>query len=572
MTQTPVSNLQASLTLTEFVDIVGIYPSRDGGGSGPFLGSIGIFAGPEPFIFDAPAEGQILSIEQNTALFSILGTDFGGNGINNFALPNLGGLEMIGAGGGPGLSTFDLGETVGQTSYDLTTAQLPPSLGGTSAPIDNYQPSLAVNYVINTEGIYPADGLTLNSLGVVSAFLGNFAPTEGELLCDGQLLSISQNTALFSLLGTTYGGNGVTDFALPDLRGRDIVGSGDGFLLGQQVGTANVNLTNANSPLGSDAPINNQQPGLVLNYYIALTGIYPSEGVAGNTANQQTPFIGQIVASAANIPDPNGWALCDGQSLSISQNTALFSLLGTTYGGNGTTNFALPDLEGRTVLGSGGSNGLGTAGEDNGANTVTLTSDNVGCYVTGTRILTNRGDVEVERLKVGDLLVTTSGESKPIKWIGRRKVAARFADPLQSWPVRIKASALSDAVPSRDLLLSPDHAILVNDLLIQAGALVNGTSIIRETNVPETFFYFHVELDDHSLILAENAPAETFVDNVDRMAFDNWAEHEALLPGGNAITEMHYPRAKAQRQVPRCIREELAERGMALYCPPAVAA
>jgi microcystin-dependent protein len=374
MAQTPVSTLQPALALTEFVDENGVFPSEDGGGSGPFIGSIGIFAG-ESFLFDTLAEGQTYSISSNTTLFSILGTDFGGNGTSNFDLPNLGGIETIGAGQGAGLSFVVLGQTLGQTSYDLTTAQLPSSLGGTSAAIDEQQPSLGLNYVINTQGVFPGDSLTLNSLGVVSAFAGNFAPG-GELFCDGQLLPISEYTALFSLIGTTYGGNGTTTFALPDLRGRDIVGAGDGFTLGEQVGSANVNLTNANSPLGSDAPIHNQQPGLVMNYYIALQGIFPSEDQTGNPS-QQTPYLGQIVATAENILDPEGWALCDGQLLSISANTALFSLLGTTYGGNGTTTFALPDLEGRTVVGTGGSNGLGTLGEASGATSVTLTSANL---------------------------------------------------------------------------------------------------------------------------------------------------------------------------------------------------
>jgi hypothetical protein len=93
---------------------------------------------------------------------------------------------------------------------------------------------------------------------------------------------------------------------------------------------------------------------------------------------------------------------------------------------------------------------------------------------------------------------------------------------------------------------------------------VNGTSIVRENNVPQTFTYYHVELDDHSLVLAENTPAETFIDNVERLGFDNWEEHQALYPDGKLIVEMPYPRAKAHRQVPRAIRQRLAERAAML--------
>ena len=102
-------------------------------------------------------------------------------------------------------------------------------------------------------------------------------------------------------------------------------------------------------------------------------------------------------------------------------------------------------------------------------------------------------------------------------------------------------------------------------MLVQAGALVNGTSVVRESDVPVTFTYYHLELDDHALILAEGVPAETFVDNIDRLAFDNWAEHEALYPQGKPVVEMDYPRAKAYRQVPRAIRERLARRTAALW-------
>jgi hypothetical protein len=112
--------------------------------------------------------------------------------------------------------------------------------------------------------------------------------------------------------------------------------------------------------------------------------------------------------------------------------------------------------------------------------------------------------------------------------------------------------------------LSPDHAILAGEVLIKAGAFVNGNSIVRETDATQAFTYYHVELENHALILAENTPAETFLDNVDRLGFDNWMEHEALYPDGKPILEMPYPRAKAHRQVPRAIQEHLAERAAIL--------
>ncbi|WP_264580584.1 Hint domain-containing protein [Rhodoblastus acidophilus] len=73
--------------------------------------------------------------------------------------------------------------------------------------------------------------------------------------------------------------------------------------------------------------------------------------------------------------------------------------------------------------------------------------------------------------------------------MGSTKVAARFAEPIHFYPVRIKAGALGEGVPSRDLPLSTDHAVLTDDVLVQAGARVDGGSILRETHVLETFVY-----------------------------------------------------------------------------------
>ena len=186
------------------------------------------------------------------------------------------------------------------------------------------------------------------------------------------------------------------------------------------------------------------------------------------------------------------------------------------------------------------------------------------CFMPNTYIRTPSGEVVVEDLKIGDLVQTNDGRHVPIRWIGRQTVAGRFVDELRL-PVRIRKEALGPDVPSRDLLVSPDHALLVDSVLINAGALVNGTSVVRERNVPLIFTYYHVELDDHSLVLAENTPAETFVDNVDRANFDNWREYQSLYPEGKAIHEMPYPRAKSNRQVPRVIRKRLDDRGAFIY-------
>jgi hypothetical protein len=209
------------------------------------------------------------------------------------------------------------------------------------------------------------------------------------------------------------------------------------------------------------------------------------------------------------------------------------------------------------------------------ANAKSIFSDSVktieidaSCFMAGTLIRTATGNRPIEMLSRGDVVITTDAREMPIAWIGKQKVSMTFADKNRVTPIRIRAGALGENVPSRDLLVSPCHAILVDGNLIQAGALVNGSSVTRLADVPDVFTYYHIELDDHSLIFAENAPAETFVDNVDRLAFDNWAEHEALFPNGKEVPELPYPRAKSHRQVPRRTREMLAARAAAIVEAP----
>ncbi len=105
------------------------------------------------------------------------------------------------------------------------------------------------------------------------------------------------------------------------------------------------------------------------------------------------PFIGTIALFGFGFT-PRGWAPCNGQLLDISSNTALFSLLGTTYGGNGQTNFALPDLQGRVAIayGTGGGQGPRMMGEQGGAGTVTLTTQQLPAHSHGLKAGNSSGN------------------------------------------------------------------------------------------------------------------------------------------------------------------------------------
>src|SRR5262249_9204077 len=118
---------------------------------------------------------------------------------------------------------------------------------GGGQPLDNRQPFLGITYLISLAGIFPPkDNANINPqapyIGEIFTFAGNYAPQNWDL-ADGRLLPISQNQALFALIGTIYGGDGITTFALPDLRDRVIIGSGRGYTVGQQVGSSTVTLT-----------------------------------------------------------------------------------------------------------------------------------------------------------------------------------------------------------------------------------------------------------------------------------------------------------------------------------------
>jgi len=182
-----------------------------------------------------------------------------------------------------------------------------PAGGG--QPFDNDQPAVAITQIVTTQGIFPCrdcqDAVAANTIGAMRMFAGNFG-VAGYPTANGQIQAIAQNTALFSILGTSYGGDGQTTFALPDLGGRTIVGAGQGpglsdWVVGRQDGSG---LTTLNSGAlaqhahglpgggltgvtGGGLPVSNLMPSLGMTFMIADDGApFAGAGV--------TPILGQV--------------------------------------------------------------------------------------------------------------------------------------------------------------------------------------------------------------------------------------------------------------------------------------
>jgi hypothetical protein len=150
-----------------------------------------------------------------------------------------------------------------------------------------------------------------------------------------------------------------------------------------------------------------------------------------------------------------------------------------------------------------------------GAVTLALNAE---CYAGGTRLATEHGEIAIETLQVGDRLLLAEGGAAPAIWIGRRVVDCRG----QSWrerarQVRILAGAFGPERPRRDLVLSPDHALFLDGVLIPARCLIDGTRVILEEVA--LIEWWHVELPNHAAILAEGLPAESYLDIGNRAAF-----------------------------------------------------
>ncbi|AXI03824.1 Hint domain-containing protein [Aquirhabdus parva] len=147
------------------------------------------------------------------------------------------------------------------------------------------------------------------------------------------------------------------------------------------------------------------------------------------------------------------------------------------------------------------------------------------CFVSGSLIRTVRGDVPVETLRVGDIVITASGEQQPIVWLGNRTLKFDLSNEQRyedAWPIKVQAGAFGPDQPYSDLWLSPGHSVglnVIDDIFIPVGHLTNGATIAQMEVDQVT--YWHVELENHDTLIANGLDAESYYDSGNRAWFKN---------------------------------------------------
>ncbi|WP_083235791.1 Hint domain-containing protein [Halomonas caseinilytica] len=185
------------------------------------------------------------------------------------------------------------------------------------------------------------------------------------------------------------------------------------------------------------------------------------------------------------------------------------------------------------------------------------------CFAAGTMIATPDGEVAVETLSIGDQVLTADGQTVPVKWIGHQSPGKRVSG-LNKLPVRISEGALGSGLPNRDLVVTEDHGMVIDGLVINAGALVNQDTIdyVPRHELPKDVTYYHIETEGHEVILANGAEAETYVDYLTRQSFDNYAEYVELYGIETRVVEMPHHRISSRRLLPMAVRERLGIQDM----------
>ncbi|MBV9859541.1 MAG: Hint domain-containing protein [Alphaproteobacteria bacterium] len=355
------------------------------------------------------------------------------------------------------------------------------------------------------------------------------------------------------------GGSGVGVYIVPNSSGPTngtVVNYGSiGGYIGVELtgdGTAGNTLINSGTITGSDGPGYGVEFGGTNN----LLELKPGYSITGG------------VTAAAGSTDTLELSGSAGSPVTVDFSPASFANFGTVEFAPGTGNYATLTLAGSldipgTISGFtgphdvvdlpfvGDTNNDATLMWDPTTHTITVAGDNgavavlnldpntdytgisyvpvsdrhggtdveMPCFCAGTRLLTPSGEVPVEDLRVGDDVTTLSGATRPIAWIGSGRSLVTPANG-RSRPIVVRAGAIADGVPRRDLHVTKGHSLYFDGVLIPVEFLVNGRSILWDEDARVVEFY-HIELPSHDVLIADGAPAESYKEDGNRDRFHN---------------------------------------------------
>jgi hypothetical protein len=365
-----------------------------------------------------------------------------------------------------------------------------------------------VNYGLITNA--SATGLYLQSGGVVvNGSTGTIAVNTGQGGTGVRLSAAGTVTNAGTIIGGTGGAVG---FGMASSANKLIVDPGAVFQGGVNGGTGTLELASA-----------------------ASAGTLTATNFTGFNAikfdpNSQWTLAGSTTALAGTI---TGFTTTDTIDL-----LGFFATANSYAGGNLTLTNSVNVHT--TLHFSGGPFNTGTVHIATSAGGTVLTDL---CYLAGTRIDTVNGEVLVENLAVGDLVLTLDGKAEPIVWLGKGKTLVTRGRRSAATPVIVRKGALAPNVPNRDLRVTKGHSLFIDGVLIPVEFLVNHRSIIWDDHAREVELY-HIELATHDVLLANGAPAESYRDDGNRWLFQNanpgWSQPAkppcaAILTGGAIV-------------------------------------
>ncbi|MCE2564537.1 Hint domain-containing protein [Komagataeibacter sp. FNDCF1] len=424
-----------------------------------------------------------------------------------------------------GVSYTETGSTIGipglltTTSYDVTITgpddQQIAALDGISTGIDLLSLKIAP-----TGDVVTGSGSVTTLVGIIGGTYVSMPGSTGAINVVADAISANTyyigGTTDINILVNALSGNTVNIYGgTASFSGNLVAGLLSGSTINIGYGGTYDGSTNLISILtGSTVNFTTGGGTLVLNADSGVLNLIASDTVQGVTLNNYDPSVDTIQLK-------NTVAQITGYTISGSDSTKTITL----YGNDGTEVAAYQtNLANDVTL----ANGTYNAADSSADNPLRISyvdgNTDIGvCFLPGSMIRTPAGDVAVQDIATGDMVVTFDrGVEQPrrVVWTGMAHTVVRagLPDDEAGYPVRIVQDAIADGVPYRDMLITPEHSLLMDGMFVPARMLVNGRSIFYDHSIT-SYDYHHVETERHSVIMADGMLTESYLDTGNRRTF-----------------------------------------------------